>query len=154
MNERIIHRAFEIGIVLKALNSIIEIAGGIALYLVSTEQIVALVRAATQSELVGDRNDWVATHLLVMAESLSLSSKSFYAFYLLTHGVVKLGLAVGLLARKLWAYPASLAVFVLFIAYQLYRYSYTRSPGLLVLTAFDIIVLWLVWHEWRVMRKA
>ncbi|ESX08039.1 hypothetical protein X766_34440 [Mesorhizobium sp. LSJC255A00] len=37
--------------------------------------------------------------------------------------------------------------------YQVYRYSYTYSPGLLVLTVFDAVVMVLIWHEWGVMRR-
>ena len=152
MNERIIHRVFEVSILLKALHALVECAGGIALYAVSSDTIVSLVRAMTQSELVEDPNDYVATHLLSMAQDMSISSKSFYAFYLLSHGLVKLALAVGLLANRLWAYPATLAALVLFIIYQVYRYSYTHALGLIILTVFDIFVLWLVWHEYRLVR--
>ena len=153
MNERIIHRVFEASILLKALHALIECAGGIALYIVSSATITNIVRAMTQSELVEDPHDYIATHLLAMAQDFSISSKSFYAFYLLSHGVVKLALAAGLLANRLWAYPATLAALVLFIIYQVYRYSYTYAPGLIVLTVFDIVVFWLVWHEYRLVRR-
>jgi len=153
VNERIIHRVFEASILLKAAHALIECAGGIALFVVSSDTIVGLVRTITQSELVEDPNDYVATHLLALAQGMSISSKSFYAFYLLSHGLVKLALAVGLLANRLWAYPAALAALVLFIMYQLYRYSYTHGLGLIVLTVFDVFVLWLVWHEYRLVRR-
>lgn len=152
MNERIIHRVFEIGVLLKALHAAIECTGGVALYLISTDAILQTVRWVTQSELVEDPNDLVATQLLHMAQTFSLSSKSFYAFYLLSHGLVKLGLAAGLLANRLWAYPASIVALILFIIYQIYRFSYTLSPGLLALTVFDIVLIWLVWHEYRLVR--
>jgi uncharacterized membrane protein len=37
--------------------------------------------------------------------------------------------------------------------YQVYRYSYTHSFGLLVLTVFDAVVMVLIWHEWRIVRQ-
>jgi uncharacterized membrane protein len=64
-----------------------------------------------------------------------------------------LALVIGLLMNRLWAYPASLAVLGLFIAYQLYRYSYTHGFGLIVLTVFDIFVIGLIWHEYRLIRR-
>ncbi len=67
--------------------------------------------------------------------------------------MVKLLLVAGLLRDRMWAYPASLAVLGAFMAYQLYRYSYTDSVGLLVLTAFDVVVVGLVWHEYRLVRR-
>jgi uncharacterized membrane protein len=153
MNERIIRRIFEVSVLLKGGHALIECLGGIALYAVSTASISSLVRLATQSELVEDPNDLVATYLLQAAQGLSFSSKQFYAFYLLSHGLVKLLLVIGLLRNRLWSYPASLAALTLFIVYQIYRYSYTQFPGLIVLTVFDIFVMVLIWHEYRLVRR-
>jgi uncharacterized membrane protein len=153
VNERYIHRVFEFSVILKGAHALIECIGGVALYAVSTSAIAALVRNATQSELIEDPNDFIATRLLQAAQGLSLSSKEFYAFYLLSHGLVKLLLVIGLLRNRLWSYPASLVVLGLFIVYQLYRYSYTHALGLIVLTVFDVSVLALIWHEYRLVRR-
>jgi uncharacterized membrane protein len=153
MNERIIHRVFEVSVLLKGAHALVECLGGIALYAVSTASISSLVRLATQSELVEDPNDLVATYLLQAAQGLSLGSKQFYASYLVSHGLVKLLLVVGLLRNRPWSYPASLAALTLFIAYQIYRYSYTQALGLIVLTVFDVFVMALIWHEYRLVRR-
>ena len=152
MNEQHIHRIFQVSIILKGLHALIECAGGVALYFISTESIVYWVDLLTQEELIEDPDDFVATHLLMVAQHLSVGTETFYAFYLLSHGLVNVALVIGLLRGRLWAYPASLAVLVAFIAYQGYRYSYTHSIGLMVLTAFDIVIIWLIWHEWRLLR--
>ncbi len=153
MNERVIHRIFEVSVLLKGAHALIECVGGVVLYAVNTATISTLVRLATQSELVEDPNDLVATYLLQAAQGLSLGSKQFYAFYLLSHGLVKLLLVIGLLRNRLWSYPASLVALALFIVYQLYRYSYTQALGLIVLTVFDIFVMALIWHEYRLVRR-
>jgi len=153
MNEQRIHRFFKISILMKGAHAVIEIVGGIALYLVATETVAALVKSATQEELIEDPNDFVASHLLTMAQHFSVQSKSFYAFYLLSHGLVKLLLVVGLLRNQLWSYPASLVALTAFIIYQLYRFSYTHSPGLMALTVFDLLVMALIWHEWGMRRR-
>lgn len=152
MNEQHIHRIFQVSIILKGLHALIECAGGVALYFISTESIVYWVDLLTQEELIEDPDDFVATHLLMVAQHLSVGTETFYAFYLLSHGLVNVALVIGLLRGRLWAYPVSLAVLVAFIAYQGYRYSYTHSIGLMVLTAFDIVIIWLIWHEWRLLR--
>src|SRR6267142_214310 len=137
MNQHRIHQMFFGSVLLKGAHAVIECAGGIVLALVSTSKIVDIVNTLTQEELIEDQNDFVATHLLVWAQNFSIGTKSFYAFYLLSHGVVKLLLVVGLLRNKLWSYPASLVVLGLFIVYQVYRFSYTHGIGLIVLTVFD-----------------
>ena len=153
ITERRIHEIFEISIILKGLHALIEVAGGIAFYLISAQTVLDWTNWLTRNELVEDQRDWLATHLLAAAQGLTGSTQSFYAFYLLSHGLIKIVLVIGLLRRNMLAYPASLVAMAGFIAYQLYRYSYTHSFGLIVLTVFDLIVMVLVWHEWRLLRK-
>ena len=153
MNERRIHRIFEISILLKGAHALIECVGGLVLAFVGTSTIASLVNALTQEELIEDPNDFVGTHLLSLVQDFTPSTQHFYAFYLLSHGVIKAFLVVGLLKNKLWAYPASLIVLGLFIVYQLYRFSYTHGFGLIVLTVFDVFVMGLIWHEYRLVRR-
>jgi uncharacterized membrane protein len=153
MNEHQIRQIFVVSVLLKGAHAVIECVGGAALGLISTTTIVNLVNILTQEELVEDQDDFIARHLLAWAQGLSVATKNFYAFYLLSHGVVKLLLVVGLLRGKLWSYPTSLVVFGLFVVYQLYRYSYTHGAGLIVLSVFDIVVMGLIWHEYRLVRK-
>jgi uncharacterized membrane protein len=153
MNERHVHQIFEIGVLLKGAHALIECIGGLVLAFVSTSAITNLVNALTQEELIEDPDDFVATHLLSLAQNLTVSTQRFYAFYLLSHGVIKLLLVAGLLRNKLWAYPVSLVVLGLFIIYQIYRFSYTHGVGLIVLTVFDVIVMGLIWHEYRLVRR-
>jgi uncharacterized membrane protein len=153
MNEHRIRQIFVVSVLLKGTHAVIECVGGAALGLISTTTIVNLVNILTQEELVEDQDDFIARHLLAWAQGLSVATKNFYAFYLLSHGVVKLLLVVGLLRGKLWSYLTSLVVFGLFVVYQLYRYSYTHGAGLIVLSVFDIVVMGLIWHEYRLVRK-
>ena len=153
MNEHRIRQVFQISILLKGAHALIECLTGVAVALVSTSAIRDLVNTLTQEELIEDPRDFLATHLLTAAQQFSVGTRHFYAFYLLSHGIVKLFLVVGLLRNKLWSYPASLGVLGLFIVYQLYRFSYTHGVGLIVLTVFDIVVMGLIWHEYRLVRR-
>ena len=150
--EHRIHQIFEVSILLKGAHAVLECLGGVALALISTDTIVSWITWLTQDEFIDDPNDFVATLLLNMAQGFSVSTKNFYVFYLLSHGIVKLFLVAGLLRNKIWAYPASLVVLGLFIAYQAYRYTYTHSIGLVLLTIFDFIVMYLIWHEYQLIR--
>ena len=153
MNEHRIHQIFEVSVWLKGAHALIECVSGILLYIVTTDAIASWVNTFTQEELIEDPNDFIAGHLSRMASHFSIASTEFYAFYLLSHGLIKLLLVVGLLRGKLWSYPASLAALGAFMIYQIYRYSYTHSFGLLVLTVFDAVVMVLIWHEWRIVRQ-
>jgi uncharacterized membrane protein len=152
MREKTIHRIFDVSVALKGFHALIEILGGLALYLVSTETIVGVINRYSQDEFLEDPHDFVATHLLKFAEGFSVEKHDFYAFYLLSHGFVKLVVVAGLLREKLWAYPASFVVFGAFIAYQLYRYSYTHDVSLILLSIFDLFVIALAVHEYRLVK--
>ena len=153
MQEKRIHQIFAVSVSLKGLHAIMEIVGGAALYFTSTATILGWIERFTQDELIENPRDWVATHLLKFGQTFSVEQHNFFAFYLLSHGIVKLVLVYGLLKEKLWAYPASFVVFGAFIAYQLYRYSFTHELALIVLSIFDLFVIALAWHEYRLLRR-
>jgi uncharacterized membrane protein len=153
MREKRIHQIFAVSVSLKGLHALFEIISGIALYLTSTETIVGWISNWSNREIAEERHDWIANHMLLFAQGFSVEKHHFYAFYLLSHGLVKIVLVYGLLKEKLWAYPASFVVFGLFIAYQLYRYSFTHDLGLIVLSIFDLFVIALAAHEYRLLRK-
>ena len=81
-----------------------------------------------------DKKDFIATHLVHLANTLSVTSFRLTIAYLLIHGLVKVFLVVMLLRRRLWAYPTAIAVFTAFGAYQVYQYTYSHSLFLLGLT--------------------
>jgi len=153
MQEKRIHQIFVASVLFKGAHALIEIVGGVALYLISTEAIVRTINRFSRDQLIEDPDDWVGTHLLEFARTFSVAEHNFYAFYLLSHGLIKTILVIGLLREKLWAYPASFAVFGAFIAYQLYRYSFTGDIGLILLSIFDLFVIYLAAHEYRLLRK-
>jgi len=147
------HRAFEIGILLKGANALTECVAGIALFFVPASAIAALAARLTQHELREDPRDFVAGHVMAWAQGFSTSQEQYYAIYLLSHGLIKLALVAALLARLLWAYPVSIVVLLAFVAYQLYRFELTGSWGLIALSLFDLVVIWLIWQEYRSMRR-
>ncbi len=153
MNEKRIHGLFVLSVGLKGFYALVEMASGVALYLVAHQSIINFLNRFMTDERLRDPQDWVAGTALKVAQSFSLETQHFYAFYLITHGVLKLAVVVGLLREKLWAYPACFVVFSAFIAYQLYRYSFTHDVGLIALSILDAFVIALAWHEYRLLRK-
>ena len=145
--------SFRIGIALKGLNAALEIAGGAALAAVSPAFILRSVARLTQHELAEDPRDLIANYFLHAASHWSLSGQRFAAAYLFSHGVIKIGLVWALLKHKLWAYPLSIIVFAAFIVYQLYRFTFTRGLGLIALSLFDLVVIWLIYLECRALKQ-
>jgi uncharacterized membrane protein len=59
-----------------------------------------------------------------------------------------------LLRDKIWAYPLMIAFLIVFIVYQVYRMTFAFSIGLLGLTVFDVVVVWLTYREYGKQRAA
>lgn len=151
-SERTLHRAFVVTLWAKAAFAAVEVVAGIATWFVSNELLLRWTVALTRDELVEDPHDLVANYLLHLALNLSIGTRTFAAVYLLAHGAVKLWLVIGLLRAKLRYYPLAIAVFLAFIVYQLYRFTLSASSLLLFVTALDVLVIALTWHEWRYAR--
>ena len=150
--EQRLHRFFEITLLLKALFAVGEIVSAIGVYVVPLDTVSDFVGAFTHAELAVRPHDIVAAHLAEWARNLSVGTQHFVALYLLSHGVAKLWVIIGLLRERLWYYPVALVLFTLFVAYQIYRYTLTHSVSLLLITAVDLVVIWLTWHEYGYLR--
>ena len=149
-----IHLLFDISVIAKGVDGVLEIVGGVLLFLVNPDQVNRLVRILTQHELSEDPHDLVAGLLLHSAQQLSIGTKAFAALFLLWHGVVKVVLVWALLRKQWWAYPIGIVAFGLFLLYQLYRYSHTQSAWLLALSVVDLFVIVLTWLEYKRLRAA
>jgi uncharacterized membrane protein len=163
-NEKI-QLAFWVSLSLKAIFAVSEIIGGFLAYILTLSQylmvsfvsrdfLLNLVTSLTREELSEDPRDFIANNLLHLAQYSSVSSLRFTALYLVSHGVVKLWLIIGLFRKKLWYYPVAMVVFGLFILYQLYRYSFTHSYWLIFISVVDAIVIWFTWVEYGYLRAA
>ena len=146
-------KTFKIGLVLKGLDGVLEVVGGILLLFLSPDAIEHLVRMLTAHELSEDPHDLVARYLLHTTAHLNHGTTLFGAIYLLSHGIAKIVLVALVLRDKLWAYPWLIGLLLAFIAYQLYQITAVHfSAGLTALTVFDAVLVWLTWREYRAKR--
>ena len=144
--EHSLHQIFEVGVVLKGINAVVEIGLGVLLLFVN---VGAILQTLVENEIVEDPQGFLARHSSLITGAISPHAQYVSALYLLSHGIIKVVLVWGLLRDKLWAYPASLAVLALFVAYQTITFTRTHSIALLLLTIFDLTLIWLIWHEYR-----
>lgn len=145
----VLDRTFEVGIALKGLDGILEVAGGLLLLILKPGAIDAVTRFFTQHELSEDPHDFIATHILQYGQDLAHANKTFAVLFLLTHGLVKIVLVVGLLRNQRWAYPFAFVTLGLFIVYQLYKIALHPTAGMILLTIFDAFIVWLTWREYQ-----
>jgi uncharacterized membrane protein len=141
------HWVFDAAVAIKAIDGVLEIAGGSFLLFKPGWIGPAIGTWAGEipldhpaSRLAQIVNQW--------GDGLSADTEHFASAYLIAHGVAKVFIAWGLIREKLWAFPTALGVFGLLIAYQIYRVAHTHSVTLGSLIVLDIAVCYVIWREW------
>ncbi len=145
----ILHQSFEVGISLKGVGALFEIAGGMVLWFVKPSQMNDIVRSVGENLLADAPHHPFAVHVLNASQRFADNGTTFASLYLLAHGVVKLALVICLMLNKLWAYPLTIAVFTAFMVYQVRRFTHTHSWALIWLTVFDAVIVYLTWKEYQ-----
>ena len=143
------HNIFLLSIWLKGLNGLAEIIGGLLVVVFGPQTIIGLVNYLTLSEISEDPHDLIANYLIHSASGYTVNLQFFWAAYFLIHGLIKIFLVISLMTRRLWAYPTAIIIFSLFIVYQLYRFSFTHSILLIILSLFDVLVIVLTYLEYQ-----
>lgn len=141
-------KVFEGGLVIKGIDGFTEFVAGLILLFVSPASIHHFLSVITQQELSSDPHDKFAHLLLHSADHLNTSNKTFLIIYLWLHATIKLIAVVGILKNWLWAYPFGLVSLGILMVYQLYSIFVHASIGMILLTAFDIFILGMIWREY------
>jgi uncharacterized membrane protein len=146
----LLQRTFRTGITLKALDGLLEAIAGVLLAIDPALLIRFGLRLWALEILRPGRLSAYVAHA---SERLAYLSPKFATMYLLLHGLVKIALVIALWMNKLWAYPLALVVFASFVFYQMFRFAHTHSLGLVLLTVFDIAIIYLTWMEYLEQKR-
>jgi uncharacterized membrane protein len=147
-NVKTVHRVFELAILIKGIDGVLETVGGLLILFIPLHSLDDWIRFLLAHELSTESHDLLAHAAEHLLDILSLSTKVFASVYLIGHGLVKIFLVYALWREKMWAFPIALWFIVLFVAYQLYRYTHTHSTALLIFALFDVCVSWFIWREY------
>jgi uncharacterized membrane protein len=145
----ILHESFEFGILLKRIDGVLEILGGFIMLLLNPSRLDKLIVLLTQHELSEDPKDFISNYLIKFSSGFSISTQHFGSIYLFSHGIIKLILVYLLWKKKIWSYPLAVLFMIIFIFYQVYRYTFTHSIWLIFLTVFDIAMIVLTLIEYK-----
>jgi uncharacterized membrane protein len=148
----LLDKTYEIGIIIKGIDGVLELIGGILVLVISPHAITGITQFLTQDALQENPHNFVATHIVEAGHRLATGHNLFAAAFLLTHGLVKVVLVTCLLLNKLWAYPWALVILGLFLVYQVYLLVTGPTFGMAFLTVLDIVIIWLIYREWQKVR--
>jgi uncharacterized membrane protein len=146
------HRAFEVGIFLKALDGVLECIGGMLIWFVTPALLVRVFRTLYGHEIFRMAGEQFGFHAQAVSQKFASGSKLFPSLFLASHGITKVLLVIAIWMNRLWAYPLMILVFGGFSVYQLYRLAHTHSLMLALLTLIDIAIVILTWREYQEQR--
>lgn len=149
MRDRVLDLVFLLGVLFKGLDGLVELVVGVVLLFVTPAKLQHAAARATSRELAEDPHDLIANLIVHGAAHLHHGSIVFAAVYLLVHGIVKLAIVVALLIGSRRIYPWAMAALGAFLIFQVYELVTRPSIGVAILTAFDAVIIWLTWREWR-----
>jgi len=147
-------KIFEGSLILKGISGALEFLSGLLLIFVTPVAMHNFIAFITQRELVEDPHDKIANLLLQSTQHFSSGSRVFLIVYLWIHALIKLIAVIGIIKNQHWAYPFSLISLGLLMLYQAYTIFFVHATiGMIVLTIFDVFILWLIWREYGKVKK-
>ncbi|MFA6523665.1 MAG: DUF2127 domain-containing protein [Candidatus Peribacteraceae bacterium] len=145
--EKLGHRLFQIGVISKGIGGLSDVLLGIVAVAVPKIALQHTILSVFHNALVRDPDFVLANVLYESLRGISMRTQHFIAFYLFSHGIIKIFLVTQLLRGKLWAFPVSATFMSILICYQLFRFTQTHSLVLLFFTFLDIAVVALIVYE-------
>lgn len=150
--ERTIYYAFRTSILIKGAISAAEILVGGILFFISFEALAHFGVRISAPFLPDSLFAWVAHEVALLSLEVATIPPLFVALYIFSRGLIKLVLIAALLRNMLWAYPSSLCVMGAFLLYQFYQIAAEGSAIIVAITLFDIVVMYFIWREWRIVE--
>ncbi len=152
IQEQKIRKYFFWSVLIKGIISLAEVIVGTLAFFIPLSVVSDFITKITLGELTEEPTDWIANHLVTLGHQIANIGGVFVAVYLLSRGLVKLLLIIALLKNQLWAYPTSLFVIGTFVGYQVYQLFISLSPVIIILTIFDLVVMWSIWAEYKILK--
>ncbi|GDY32905.1 DUF2127 domain-containing protein [Gandjariella thermophila] len=147
-------RLFRIAVAIKGIDGGVQLVAAIVLLFIPPALVLSLAHAVITRDLLGDPSGTLAAHLLQAAGHFAGGSTRWFAiFYLLLHGIIKLGLVTALWRKIMPAYPVAVLVLAAFVVYEVIRAVHTHSIALPFFAALDVAIIVLVIREYLQLRR-
>lgn len=152
MTDRSEDRLFVLGMWWRIGYGFFRIIFGLAVLKVVGSPLIDVVTRLMQHELTQDPNDMLYAAASSLLSHHPLHVTYFLSFYFIFWGIVDIVLSYNLIKHHLWAFPISFLLIGAFIAYEVVRFTHTRSLLLLWVILLDSIILALIWKEYRKLK--
>ena len=152
--EKLWHELFKVGVYIKGIIGAFELASGFLVIFISAERIGRILANLANRNLPLNLEDFFVyfSHQYVANPHPEL--KIFAGLYIISRGVINMFLVWGLIKERHEAYLFAIGVMGSFWLYQVYRLVLHPSLLLGFLTAFDVLLIILIWHEYKKLKAS
>ncbi|MFI0465226.1 DUF2127 domain-containing protein [Saccharopolyspora sp. 5N102] len=146
-------KLFRVAVLLKGLDGAVQLIAGVLLIFLSPNTITRLAHAVVTRDLLGPPAGPLAGHFEEALQHFAGGNRTFVITYLIAHGVIKIGLVIGLLGKIMPLYPVAMAALGLFVVFEVLRAVQTKSVVLPLFTVLDVAIIVLVLREYLELRR-
>lgn len=143
------HRFFKFVVIIKGIDGIVDVLASVILFVFWKHSLATIIPYLVRKELIHDPQDFIANYLIYFSHNILPGTQIFVMLYLFLHGIIKIWLAFALLSKNNKIHKIASVILILFVGYEIYRYSHTGSYILLGATLFDILTILLIQHEYK-----
>ena len=147
--DKLTHQLFMLTILAKGSLGLIQLATASAIFFGFTDRLPSIAQSLIAAELAEDPNDFLAARILTLVRALPETDMTFYTYYFAAHGLLHVVVVAALLIGANWAYPSAIAVLCVFVVYQTFEWVAVGGTMLPVLSAIDLLVIYLTSIEWK-----
>jgi uncharacterized membrane protein len=137
---------FRIGMTFKGIDSVFEVIGGIILTMPT--RLARYILAVSQHESFR-HHQVLAGRLGKIADTVTTHPSMLEAGYLMVHGLSKLILIIAIVCGKRWGFLGFIVVLSLFTLIELVRAVTAREVVTGVFGAFDLLIVFLIYREYK-----
>ena len=137
---------FRIGMIVKGVDSLFEVVGGILLMMPT--KLARYIFVISQHEAFRHHMA-LSGKLDRISDSVLMHPSVTEAVYLMVHGLAKVILIAAIVAHKRWGYVGFIAVLLLFSVIELVRALTAHEVVTGVFGLFDVCVVVLIYKEYR-----
>ncbi len=125
---------------------------GASLLKITGEPLSDFIHMLMSHEMSNRMTDIVLEKIYILTETHDITVTYFIAFYFIFWGTVDIILSLCLLHHIRKAFPVAMGIIMLFILYGMIRLSITHSLILAGVIVVDLVILYLIHDEYRVLR--
>lgn len=117
------------------------------------EPFAEMIYTLMSHELSGSRGDAVLEYVYTSIATHEFTVTYFIASYFIFWGMVDIVLSLCLLRHKLFVFPLTIGLIMLFIGYSCWRLTFTHSFILFGIICIDVGILYIIYRQYRQLRS-